>query len=51
MPGVSIEQLVEELSNDDVLETALNTPGDTPTETQADSLLNQLSQKNNARIA
>lgn len=43
--GVSIEQLVEELSNDDVLETALNNQGDSPTETQADSLLNQLSQK------
>ncbi|POZ16498.1 type I restriction-modification system endonuclease [Lelliottia aquatilis] len=43
--GVSIEQLVEELSNDEVLETALNHPGDNPTETQADSLLAQLSQK------
>ncbi|HFS5848298.1 TPA: helicase-related protein, partial [Klebsiella pneumoniae] len=43
--GVSIEQLVEELANDEVLATALNTPGDSAMETQADSLLNQLSQK------
>ncbi len=43
--GVSIEQLVAELADDDVLATALNMPGDSAKETQADSLLNHLSQK------
>ncbi len=44
-PGITLEQLVGELTNETQLEQALNTPGEVPDETQADSVLNQLGQK------
>lgn len=44
-PHISLAQLVDELSDPQQLENALQSPGDTPNESQADTVLNQLSQK------
>ncbi|MBM6550384.1 type I restriction-modification system endonuclease [Marinomonas ostreistagni] len=44
-PNVTIEQLVDELSNPYTLDQALNSPGDTPDENHAQVILSQLSQK------
>lgn len=44
-PNITIEQLVEELTDPARLEQSLNISGDTEQETQADSNLSQLSQK------
>ncbi|MCH8530924.1 MAG: type I restriction-modification system endonuclease [Saccharospirillum sp.] len=44
-PNITLEQLVEELTDDHHLEKALNSPGEQAGETQADVVLSQLSQK------
>lgn len=44
-PNISLEQLVDEITNPDTLEAAINAPGDMPDETHADVVLSQLSQK------
>lgn len=44
-PNITLEQLVHELADPDLLETALLSPGEQPGESQADVVLNQLSQK------
>lgn len=44
-PNVTLEQLVNEITNPEQLERALNTPGDTPEQSHADVVLSQLSQK------
>jgi type I restriction enzyme R subunit len=44
-PNITLEQLVEELTDEDQLEKALNSPGELPDESQADVVLSQLSQK------
>lgn len=44
-PNITIEQLVDELTDDETLERALNAPGEQPDETHADVILSQLSQK------
>lgn len=44
-PQITLEQLVDELTDDDQLEQALTSPGEHPEESQADVVLNQLSQK------
>lgn len=44
-PNITLEQLVDELTDDEKLETALNSPGEQPEESQANVVLSQLSQK------
>ena len=44
-PNVTLEQLVNEITNPAQLERALNTPGVTPERSHADVVLSQLSQK------
>lgn len=44
-PNITLEQLVDELTDPQKLERALETKGDTPEESQADVVLSQLSQK------
>jgi type I restriction enzyme R subunit len=44
-PNVTIEQLLSEITDPATLEAALNAPGDTPEQSHADVVLNQLSQK------
>ncbi|EAZ98524.1 type I restriction-modification system endonuclease [Marinobacter sp. ELB17] len=44
-PNITLEQLVGELTDDEQLETALNSPGEQQGDTQADVVLSQLSQK------
>ncbi|WP_010323160.1 type I restriction-modification system endonuclease [Marinobacterium stanieri] len=44
-PNITLEQLIDELTDDEQLEVMLNTPGEQPDESQADAVLNQLSQK------
>ncbi|MCK9246682.1 MAG: type I restriction-modification system endonuclease [Anaerolineaceae bacterium] len=44
-PNITLEQLVDEITNPELLERALNAPGDTPEQTHADVVLSQLSQK------
>ncbi|MDK9556658.1 type I restriction-modification system endonuclease [Marinobacter sp. M216] len=44
-PGITLEQLVEEITDEHKLEKALNTPGEQEGETQADAVLSQLGQK------
>lgn len=44
-PNITLEQLVDELTDDDHLEKALDSPGEQEGETQADVILSQLSQK------
>ncbi|NIF47733.1 type I restriction-modification system endonuclease [Enterobacter sp. Ap-1006] len=44
-PDITLEQLVDELTDPDTLEQALNQPGDETGATQADVVLSQLSQK------
>ncbi|WP_447956771.1 type I restriction-modification system endonuclease [Vreelandella sp. EE7] len=44
-PNVSLAQLANELSDPQQLENALNSPGETPDQSQADAVLDQLSQK------
>lgn len=44
-PNVTIEQLIDELSDPESLERALNVPGEQQGETQADVVLTQLGQK------
>jgi type I restriction enzyme R subunit len=44
-PNITLEQLVDELTDDEQLEKALNSPGEVPDESQADVVLSQLSQK------
>lgn len=44
-PNITLEQLVEELTDQDQLEKALSSPGELPGESQADVVLSQLSQK------
>jgi len=44
-PNITLEQLVDEITNPELLEQALNTPGDSPQESHADVVLSQLSQK------
>lgn len=44
-PKITIEQLMDELSDPVTLEQALNAPGETADESHADAVLNQLSQK------
>ncbi|XUO85328.1 type I restriction-modification system endonuclease [Halomonas sp. KM007] len=44
-PNITLEQLVDELTDDEQLEKALNSPGEQPDESQADVVLSQLSQK------
>ncbi|WP_086479308.1 type I restriction-modification system endonuclease [Oceanospirillum sanctuarii] len=44
-PNITLEQLVEELTDPEQLERALNSPGDLPEQSQADVVLSQLSQK------
>lgn len=44
-PNITLEQLVNEITNPEQLEQALNAPGDTPDQSQADVVLSQLSQK------
>ncbi|GGX46252.1 type I restriction-modification system endonuclease [Saccharospirillum salsuginis] len=44
-PNITLEQLVGELTNPEQLERALNAPGDSPDQSQADVVLSQLSQK------
>lgn len=44
-PNITIEQLVEELSNPEQLEKALNAPGEAQDQSHADVVLSQLSQK------
>ncbi|MCD1587667.1 type I restriction-modification system endonuclease [Halomonas sp. IOP_14] len=44
-PNITLEQLVDEITNPEQLERALNAPGDTPEQSHADLVLSQLSQK------
>ncbi|WP_166257685.1 type I restriction-modification system endonuclease [Marinobacter salicampi] len=44
-PNITLEKLVEELTDEDQLEKALNSPGEQQDESQADVVLSQLSQK------
>jgi type I restriction enzyme R subunit len=44
-PNITVEQLVDELSDPQWLEQALNSPGEQPGESHADVVLSQLSQK------
>lgn len=44
-PNISLAQLVDELTDEHQLENALNSPGEQQSESQADVVLNQLSQK------
>lgn len=44
-PNITLEQLVDELTDDEQLEKALNSPGELPDESHADVVLSQLSQK------
>lgn len=44
-PNITLEQLVDEITSPELLERALNAPGDTPEQTHADVVLSQLSQK------
>lgn len=44
-PNITLEQLIEELSDPKLLAKALQTPGDMAGETYADVILNQLNQK------
>lgn len=44
-PNITLEQLVAEITNPETLTQALNTPGDSPEQSQADVVLSQLSQK------
>lgn len=44
-PNITLEQLVDELTDAAQLETALHSPGEQPGESQADVVLSQLSQK------
>tara|TARA_R110001592_G_scaffold1778_4_gene10571 strand:- start:5580 stop:8594 length:3015 start_codon:yes stop_codon:yes gene_type:complete len=44
-PNISLEQLLDEITNPEQLERALNAPGDTPEQSHADVVLSQLSQK------
>lgn len=44
-PSITLEQLVEEITNQDKLARALDAPGDTPAQSHADVVLSQLSQK------
>jgi type I restriction enzyme, R subunit len=44
-PNITLEQLVDELTDEDHLEKAINTPGEQQGESQADVVLSQLSQK------
>ncbi|WP_323750376.1 type I restriction-modification system endonuclease [Marinobacter sp.] len=44
-PNITLEQLVDELTDDERLEKALNSPGEEQGESQADVVLSQLSQK------
>lgn len=44
-PNITLEHLVSELSDDNWMEKALNSPGEQADETQADVVLSQLSQK------
>ncbi|PJX12739.1 type I restriction-modification system endonuclease [Halomonas sp. 141] len=44
-PNITLEQLVDELTDDEQLEKALNSPGEQPDESHADVVLSQLSQK------
>ena len=44
-PNITLEQLVNEITNPEQLERSLNAPGDTPEQTHADVVLSQLSQK------
>ncbi|PSL10832.1 type I restriction enzyme R subunit [Marinobacterium halophilum] len=44
-PNITLEQLIGELTDEQHLENALNTPGEQTGETQADVVLSQLSQK------
>ncbi|WP_311945777.1 type I restriction-modification system endonuclease [Halomonas piscis] len=44
-PNITLEQLVDELTDDEQLEKALASPGEQADESQADVLLSQLSQK------
>ncbi|WP_092032354.1 type I restriction-modification system endonuclease [Marinobacter sp. DSM 26671] len=44
-PNITLEQLVDELTDEHQLETAMNNPGEQEGETQADVVLSQLSQK------
>ncbi|MGO1462794.1 MAG: type I restriction-modification enzyme R subunit C-terminal domain-containing protein [Marinobacter sp.] len=44
-PNITLEQLVDELTDEEQLEKALNSPGELPDESQADVVLSQLSQK------
>ncbi|MCU4675251.1 type I restriction-modification system endonuclease [Catenovulum sp. 2E275] len=44
-PNITLEQLVDEITTPEKLERALNAPGDTSEQSQADAVLSQLSQK------
>jgi type I restriction enzyme R subunit len=44
-PNITLEQLVDEITDPEVLQRALNTPGDMPDQSHADVVLSQLSQK------
>lgn len=44
-PNITIEQLINELADDTLLNKAMSVPGDISGESQADSVLSQLSQK------
>lgn len=44
-PNITLEQLFDEITDPEQLELALNSPGDTPNQSQADVILSQLSQK------
>ncbi|MFL7025224.1 type I restriction-modification system endonuclease [Enterovibrio norvegicus] len=44
-PNITLEQLVDEISDDTYLERALETPGEQPGTTHANDVLNQLTQK------
>lgn len=44
-PNITLEQLVDELTDPDQLEQALNSPGEQQSESHADVVLSQLSQK------
>ncbi|MEM5528250.1 type I restriction-modification system endonuclease [Gammaproteobacteria bacterium AS21] len=44
-PNITLAQLVDEMTNPEQLERALNAPGDSPEQSHADVVLSQLSQK------
>ena len=44
-PNITLEQLVDEITNPEQLERALNAPGEAPEQSHADVVLSQLSQK------